>query len=69
MGEEYLSSEFVCEAPALNDYIHVADRNSGSKEIQRKQFLILIERISGGVGRLLLGRFKMEKMLGLDFEG
>lgn len=53
----------------LNNCIHVSDRNSGSKEVQRKQSLILIERIGSGVGRSLLGRFKVEEMLEQESEG
>lgn len=46
-----------------NNYIYVSDRNSDSKEVQRKQSLILIERIGSGAGRPLIGRFKVEDML------
>lgn len=61
--------EFECKAPALNNYIHISVRNSSSREVQRKQSLILIERIGGKVGSPLMGRLKVEKMLGLAFEG
>ena len=63
-GGRFNLKEFECKTPASNNHIHASDRNSGSKEVQRKQSLILIERIGGG-----LGRFTMEEMFGLDFEG
>ena len=61
--------EFECKAPVLNNYIHISARNSGSREVQRKHSLILIERIGGKIGSPLMGRFKVEEMLGMDFEG
>lgn len=61
--------EFDCKAPVLNNYIHISARNSSSREVQRKQSLILMERIGGEVGSPLMGRFKVEEMLGLDFVG
>lgn len=61
-GRRFKLKEFECKAHALNKQIHGSDRNSGSKEVQRKQFLILIDRTDNGVGRLLIGRFKVEKI-------
>ena len=39
-GRRFKLKEFECKAHALNKQIHGSDRNSGSKEVQRKQFLI-----------------------------
>lgn len=58
--------EFEYKAPGLSNYIHVSSRNSSSREVQRKQSLILMEGIGGKVGSPLTGRFKVEEMPGLD---